>query len=391
MSIDCFEQPASRTGGLKPTAADLPPSLAALWRALRTGRFFKLIGGGSFTETARIAALTRAYAAAGADCIDIAPEPAVVEAVAATLATLPPPYPAVMVSLPLDPDPHFRKIELDEPDCIDIAPEPAVVEAVAATLATLPLSHPAVMVSLPLDPDPHFRKIELDEPDCIRCGLCLPVCPTEALTLPDALAISQALCYGCGRCVPVCPTDALSLLPFQVEAQVESVLQHPIVQAVEIHSRYVDPYMLETFWTRWRDDLQNKLISLCFRPGDIPARQILAFIETAERLSPLPILLQIDGAPMSGNDTPEASHPTLEAACAVRSMLEAAGRTEASMPPITISGGINEYTARLLREPRYAFIAGVGMGTVARQKVWSLSSEAAVLAAEEMVFKFKRS
>ena len=35
----------------------------------------------------------------------------------------------------------------------------------------------AVMVSLALDADPHFRKAVLSEPECIHCDACVPVCP----------------------------------------------------------------------------------------------------------------------------------------------------------------------------------------------------------------------
>lgn len=323
------------------------PSQKTVWQTLQARQFFKVISGGSFTEVDAIAALTRAYAPAGVDCIDIAPDPAVVETVANALHGL--------------------------------------------DLQGKGLVSPVVMVSLPLDPDPHFRKIELDDPACTRCGLCVPVCPSEALTLPNDLEISQALCYGCGRCVPICPTEALSMLPFQVEDQVETVLRNPIVQAVEIHSRYVDPYMLEAFWLRWEEGLRDKLISLCFRPGDLPVEQILEFIALAERLSPMPILLQIDGAPMSGSADPEASRPALEAACRMRAMLlEQGTNSQFGMPPITISGGINDHTAALIRSnPEYHFVAGVGMGTMARKKTRGLTDTLAIQAAGEVIIPFK--
>lgn len=325
-------------------------TVEGMWTALLERRFFKLIGGGSFTEIEKLKTLARIYGLSGVDCIDI-------------------------------------------------APELQVVEAVSTILKELAVPAPVVMVSVPLDPDPHFRKIELDEPACITCGLCLPVCPTEAIRLPDVLAISQSLCYGCGRCVPVCPTEALALLPFQVEAQIDAVLCHPAVQAVEIHSRYVDPYMLESFWERWEERLEGKLISLCFRLEGIPKEQVLVFCETAERLSSLPILLQIDGAPMSGNEDPEASRPALESAVILKQWLDEkqsnhwAAHPEhphpRPQPPITISGGINQHTATLLQDERYAFIAGVGMGTVARQKVWALAETEALHTAGHLVAAFK--
>ena len=323
---------------IEPTeTAACSTAVSAMLSALAEKRFFKLISGGSLTETEKIAHLARAYAMAGADCLDLAPDLQVIQTVESVLQELPPP-------------------------------------------------HPVIMISLPLDPDPHFRKIELDEPACIQCGLCLPACPTEAITLPEVLEISQSLCYGCGRCVPTCPTEALSLLPFQVESQMEAALSHPLVEAVEIHSHYVDPYMLATFLEYWRPLLHNKLISLCFRIDNLPPEQILEFYQVAARFSPLPVMLQVDGAPMSGNDDPAASRPALEAAGQVMGMFQEHG---VPLPPVTISGGINRHTATLLQDAPCQEIAGAGMGTVARKTIWNLESSAAIETATELVAEFK--
>ncbi len=191
---------------------------------------FKLIGGGSLTDVKSLTLLTHCYTRAGANMIDIAPD--------------------------------YRLID-------------AVSQEIKSTLQASPtdkLTSPAIMVSVPLDPDPHFRKIELTEPDCILCEACIPVCPTDAIALTTdkyTLDITQTLCYGCNRCVPVCPTNALTLHPFLVEKDLHPVLSHPCVDALEIHSAHMDPVMMTHFVQTYRKHLLNKLVAVCFRPETI--------------------------------------------------------------------------------------------------------------------------
>jgi len=46
---------------------------------------------------------------------------------------------------------------------------------------------------------------------CTACGICMEVCPTDAISLDDIARIDQEKCTGCGQCVAECPQDALSL------------------------------------------------------------------------------------------------------------------------------------------------------------------------------------
>ena len=54
-------------------------------------------------------------------------------------------------------------------------------------------------------------------PTCTACGLCLPVCPIDAVTPGDTIyVIDQELCCDFEDCLAVCPVDAI--LPSEVAA-----------------------------------------------------------------------------------------------------------------------------------------------------------------------------
>ncbi|NJE13167.1 4Fe-4S dicluster domain-containing protein [Thermococcus sp. LS2] len=51
---------------------------------------------------------------------------------------------------------------------------------------------------------------------CIQCGLCIGVCPVNALSRDpktQAVVVDKEKCIGCGRCVYVCPYGAVTLDP----------------------------------------------------------------------------------------------------------------------------------------------------------------------------------
>jgi ferredoxin len=312
------------------------PAFTPVFKALEERQFFKLICGGSFSDPERLKQLIAIYAETGG--------------VAA----------------------------------IDVSAAQDVVEAAIEALQGQK-NPPLLMVSFPLDNDPHFRKIELLEPDCIDCGACIPVCPTQVFSMPtgESLKLDVPVCYGCGRCLPVCPTSALILDPFSVHPDLAHVLAMPEVGAVEIHTTYADPMMVKTLYDELGPLLKNKLISLCLRPQTLPLEQVMAFIETLKTRTPYPMIIQVDGIPMSGSDAPDASFSALESAKAFSLHLPESCY-------LTISGGINAFTAEYLEDPQYKTIRGVGMGTYARRQVWEqLSNKAeAIQIAESLVNLF---
>ena len=296
---------------------------ARVGQALAERRYFKLICGASFHDVEKIKALIHVYAQAGIDCVDVACEPPVLQAVLDAYEALPPESP-----------------------------------------------QPLVMVSLDVDGDPHFRKIQVSRTACVNCEACLPACPVDALWMDETheFQIHHARCYGCLRCLPTCPTQALSIKPTHTlpEALIE-VLSHPRVGAVELHAHYLDVSSLQRLFDAVGPYLEQKWVSLCFRPNEHPPSTVEAYLTCFEALchtiKPYGVMLQIDGKAMQADESAQSSLAALEGANAL-------GERWKARFAVTISGGINAETARLLKEAPYQWIAGVGMGTLARQRIW---------------------
>lgn len=52
--------------------------------------------------------------------------------------------------------------------------------------------------------------IIVDQARCTGCGICLTVCPEDAITLEAERAeIREELCNGCGACLSACPEAAI--------------------------------------------------------------------------------------------------------------------------------------------------------------------------------------
>jgi ferredoxin len=60
---------------------------------------------------------------------------------------------------------------------------------------------------------------QVDESGCTSCGMCVDICPVEAITLneEDLAQVDAQGCIGCGLCASTCPVDAISLIDIRAE------------------------------------------------------------------------------------------------------------------------------------------------------------------------------
>jgi len=253
-------------------------------------------------------------------------------------------------------------------DCIDVAADVAVVAAVREALqvaerlsASSPdrrfsyMGSPWLMVSLNDGEDLHFRKAEFSAAECpTNCPRpCESICPAQAIVFDQSnthlgyanqgnfSGVIADHCYGCGRCIPICPFQRISArsYPFIPETAAASVL--PLVDAIEIHTQVG---RLEAFQQLWQSIApwvaSLKLVAISCPDGQGLIEYLRSLYEIISPLAGV-VVWQTDGRPMSG----DIGDGTTHAAIKLGQKVLAAG-----LPGyVQLAGGTNGYTVEKLR------------------------------------------
>jgi Fe-S-cluster-containing hydrogenase component 2 len=310
--------------------------------SLKGGHWFKLICGASFQHLPAVRNLTLAYTLAGADCIDVAADPAAIAAAKEALQV------ASTIQAQTQ-NPRFGGKGL-----------------------------PWLMVSLNDGEDPHFRKASFNPAECpVDCWRpCEKICPAEAIVFPGAgegfSGVIDQRCYGCGRCLPVCPSQLIYTRSYvSAPAAIAPLILQSGVDALEIHTQVGRETDFARLWSSinpWVHQL--KLIAISCPDGD----NLIDYLRTLYQIiSPLPcpLIWQTDGRPMSGDIGTGATRAAVKLgqkvlAAGLPGYVQLAGGTNAhTVSKLRASGLMRERRKNLLI-PDAPYIAGIAYGSYAR-------------------------
>ncbi|WP_071518107.1 LdpA C-terminal domain-containing domain [Geitlerinema sp. PCC 9228] len=300
--------------------------------SLEQAHWFKLICGASFQHLPSVRNLTLAYTLAGADCIDVAADPAAIAAARSGMAAAREanggdvPVPWLMASLNDGEDPHFRKARFDATQCPSDCPQP-----------------------------------------------CEQVCPANAILFnrEDGFSgVVDELCYGCGRCLPVCPEQIIHTHSYvRSPESVAPLILESGIDALEIHTQVGRQEEFARLWQAIAPHLnQLQLVAVSCPDGE----ELTDYLwHLYHLMSPLPCLLvwQTDGRPMSGDIGAGTTRATIRLAEKVLA---------ANLPGfVQLAGGTNERTVPKLQELGLlnngkAGVSGVAYGSYARVLLWDL-------------------
>ncbi len=318
--------------------------------SLKNGSWFKLICGASYQHLPAVRNLALAYSLAGADCIDVAADPAAIAAAREGIR--------VAEKLQIKSQPSYDR-------------QNDAHQVLTSHFTPSEISHrPWLMISINDGEDVHFRKAKFDltqcPPECPQP--CVRVCPAEAINT-DSVGVINDLCYGCGRCVPICPEELITTHFYLSNRKaIAPLINSMAVDALEIHTQ-VGHY--EDFQRVWQIiyPVVGKLKLLAISCTD--GQNVIDYLRSLYNLiSPLPcpLIWQTDGRSMSGDIGKGTTHAAIAFA---RKVLEA------DLPGyIQLAGGTNNYTVEKLKQSKllqkysptsqFNSVSGVAYGSYAR-------------------------
>ncbi len=289
---------------------------------LDKGRYFKVVCGAGNEDPEEVYCLSLVYTLAGALGIDVSANVDVVRA-------------------------SMRGIDR----AYEIAP------LLGAEIKTRPF----VNVSVGLKGDPHVRKARIIEEHCTNCGICVEQCEQRAIEEAPILVIAHR-CIGCGECAEVCEFEAVEfytnkvyfydILPKCIESGAENL---------ELHAIIADDEAVMRDWKIVADTLPDQFISMCLDRSQLSDTRLIGRIRQAREIAGDRLIIQADGAPMSGGS--DDFNTTLQAMATADVVLKG------GIPlKVLLSGGTNSKTGELAKLCGLT-VNGISVGTYARKLV----------------------
>lgn len=295
---------------------------------LTQGRFFKLVCGAGNENTAEVHKLSVIYTLAGANGLDVSATPDIVKACVTGIE-------------------EAYKLAND----LDI---------------TIPV-RPFITVSVGMSGDHHVRKAEICTEACNECGLCIPICPTDAID--SEYIIQREKCIGCGHCESVCPPKVNAIRYEHNEKGLEEILPLCLqagAENIELHAAVPGDDAIIKEWKMVNRILPDHFVSMCLDRLHLSDSHLMNRIRKAYAISQNRLIIQADGVPMSGGK--DDFNTTLQAIAIADIIQKKLSKKEKREIKILLSGGTNGKTGEMANLCGIKF-NGVSLGTHGRKIV----------------------
>ncbi len=226
----------------------------------------------------------------------------------------------------------------------------------------IPIDHrPFITVSVGIKGDPHVRKAKISDDRCSQCRACLEHCDQGAIE-ENPISVIEKRCIGCGKCEEVCEFDAVGYYTRKVDF--EKVLPACLdagAENLELHAIIDDDQEVMKDWQLVNRLLPDQFISMCLDRSQLSDQHLLRRIQEVKKITGDRLIIQADGAPMSGGS--DDFNTTLQA-IAIADIINKGG-IEAQ---ILLSGGTNSKSGEMAKLCGVG-VSGVSIGTYARNLV----------------------
>lgn len=232
-------------------------------------------------------------------------------------------------------------------------------------------------VSIPVKGDIHGKKAKIIKEKCTLCNQCKNVCIDCAINPPE---IDKLRCIGCSRCQKVCGYNAIEIYDDEIEFD-EFLKKDVKLDMVEVHISIKDIEKIKNDYKKIIDKLKNIncIMSVCLNRNYFSNETVKELLfELKEITKDKPFIVQADGNSMNGGSEDLSS--TIET-IAFGNFVKNLGYD------VVLSGGTNEYSAKLANEINLD--CSIGYGSFARKMTEAKEEKEALRIASDFVKRTK--